>query len=213
MLQKLVRTYKLITKLNIFKSLYYSLRFKGRILVGKGCFFIEGNGKIEFLSPNSSLYVGVYTTVQTPTVITIMNNAKLIVGQNVMINRGTKIVVHENGILKINDYTYINENSRVHCKKCISIGKHCAISWNTNILDTDIHTIQYSKEGKNNHDYRVDIGNKVWIGANSTILKGTIIEDNCIVAANYLVNGRLRSKYIYGGNPCQELKTFEIWSL
>lgn len=212
-MKKLIQILKFCLKLNIVKSIYYSIRFNGRIFIGKGNLYIEGSGKIEFISPNSSLYVGVYTTVQTPTVITIMNNAKLIVGQNVMIHRGTKIVVHENGTLKINDYTYINENSRVHCKKCISIGRRCAISWNTNILDTDIHTIQYFKDGKNNHDYGVDIGNEVWIGANSTILKGTVIENNCIVAANSLVNGRLRSKYIHGGNPCQELKTFETWSL
>lgn len=212
-MKKLIQIFKFCSKLNVVKSIYYSLRFNGHIFIGKGNIYIEGNGKIEFLSKKSSLYVGVYTTVQTPTVITIMNNAKLIVGQNVMIHRGTKIVVHENGSLKINDYTYINENSRVHCKKCISIGKRCAISWNTNILDTDIHTIQYSEEGKNNHDYRVNIGNEVWIGANSTVLKGTIIEDNCIVAANSLAMGRLKSRYIYGGNPCKELKTFEIWSL
>jgi len=212
-MKKLIQIFKFCSKLNVVKSIYYSLRFKGYIFIGKGKIYIDGNGKIEFLSPNSSLYVGVYTTVQTPTVITIMNNAKLIVGQNVMINRGSKIVVHENGILKINDHTFINENSRVHCRKYISIGRRCAISWNTNILDTDIHTIQYSKDGKNNLDYGVDIGNNVWIGANSIILKGTIIEDNCIVAANSLVNKRLRSKYIYGGNPCQELKTFETWAL
>lgn len=212
-MKKLIQILKFCLKLNIVKSIYYSIRFNGRIFIGKGNLYIEGSGKIEFISPNSSLYVGVYTTVQTPTVITIMNNAKLIVGQNVMIHRGTKIVVHENGTLKINDYTYINENSRVHCKKCISIGRRCAISWNTNILDTDIHTIQYFKDGKNNHDYGVNIGNEVWIGANTTILKGTVIENNCIVAANSLVNGRLRSKYIHGGNPCQELKTFETWSL
>ena len=212
-MKKLIQIFKFCSKLNVVKSIYYSLRFNGHIFIGKGNIHIEGNGKIEFLSKKSSLYVGVYTTVQTPTVITVMNNAKLIVGQNVMIHRGTKIVVHENGSLKINDYTYINENSRVHCKKCISIGRRCAISWNTNILDTDIHTIQYSKEGKNNHNYRVNIGNEVWIGANSTVLKGTIIEDNCIVAANSLVMGRLKSRYIYGGNPCKELKTFETWSL
>lgn len=212
-MKKLIQILKFCLKLNIVKSIYYSIRFNGRIFIGKGNLYIEGSGKIEFISPNSSLYVGVYTTVQTPTVITIMNNAKLIVGQNVMIHRGTKIVVHENGTLKINDYTYINENSRVHCKKCISIGRRCAISWNTNILDTDIHTIQYFKDGKNNHDYGVNIGNEVWIGANTTILKGTVIENNCIVAANSLVMGRLKSRYIYGGNPCKELKTFETWSL
>ena len=100
-MKKLIQILKFCLKLNIVKSIYYSIRFNGRIFIGKGNLYIEGSGKIEFISPNSSLYVGVYTTVQTPTVITIMNNAKLIVGQNVMIHRGTKIVVHENGTLKI----------------------------------------------------------------------------------------------------------------
>lgn len=213
MVRKLISKYKLIIRLNIFKSLYYSLRFKGRILVGKGRFFIEGNGQIEFLSPKSCLYVGVYTTIQTPAVITIMNNAKLVVGQNVMIHRGTKVVVHENGTLRIDDGTYINENARLHCRKCISIGKKCAIAWNTNILDTDIHSICYSIEGKTNYDSNISIGDKVWIGANSTILKGTTIENNCIIAANSLVKGTLHSQHIYGGNPCNELTTFETWSV
>ena len=201
-----------ILKLNIIKSLYYSLRFGGRIFVGKGKLFIDGSGKIEFTSPKSSLFVGVYTTIDTPAVITIQNNATLIVGSSSMIHRGTKVVVHNGGVLSIGDSTYINENARIHCKKKISIGNNCAIAWNTNIVDTDLHTIHYTDNQKNN-DAAVSIGNHVWIGANSVILKGSTIEENCIVAANSLVNGKLRGKYIYGGNPCQELKTFETWSL
>ena len=147
-----------------------------------------------------------------PAVITIQNNATLIVGCCSMIHRGTKVVVHNGGMLSIGDSTYINENARIHCKKRISIGNNCAIAWNTNIVDTDLHTIHYTDNQKNN-DAAVSIGNHVWIGANSTILKGAIIENNCIIAANSLIKGRLRSKYIYGGNPCRELKTFETWSL
>ena len=117
-----------ILKLNIVKSLYYSLRFGGRIYVGKGKFFIEGNGKIEFSSTESSLLIGVYTTIDTPAVITIQNNATLIVGSSSMIHRGTKVVVHNGGVLSIGDSTYINENARIHCKKKISIGNNCAIA-------------------------------------------------------------------------------------
>ena len=211
----IIKTYQLIAficKLNILKTIYYSLRFGGRVFVGKAKIYIEGNGEIAFTTSKSSIMIGVYTTVATPTVITLMNNAKLIVGHSVKINRGSKIVVHDNGILKIDDNTYFNENARVHCRKMISIGKNCAIAWNTNILDTDIHTIQYSKD-KSNVDRNIQIGNSVWVGANSTILKGSTIEDNCIIGANSLVKGYLKSNNIYGGNPCQKTNTFESWSI
>ena len=212
MLQKIRAKYLFFRKLNILKTLYYSLRFGGRIYIGKGKFFISGNGTIEFLSRKSSLLVGVYTTVDTPTVITIMNNAQLIVGQNSMIHRGCKIVVHEGGILSIGDQTYINENTRIHCRKYIQIGNKCAIAWNTNILDTDLHTIHYAN-GKTNNDSNILIGNHVWIGANSTIVKGTTIDDNCIIGANSFVIGHLVSNYIYAGNPIQQKRIFEYWEV
>jgi maltose O-acetyltransferase len=49
------------------------------------------------------------------------------------------------------------------------------------------------------------IGNDVWIGANSVILAGTIIEDGVVVAASSLVRGRLEKGHIYGGNPIRKL--------
>lgn len=201
-----------ILKLNIIKSLYYSLRFGGRVLVGKGKFYIEGNGTIAFSSKRSCILVGIYTTIDNPAVITIQNNARLIVGHNSMIHRGTKIVVHEGGELVIGDSTYINENARIHCKKKITIGNNCAIAWNTNIMDTDLHTIHYTEKLKND-DKAITIGNHVWIGANTTILKGTTIKDNVIIGANSVIKGTLNSQHIYSGNPIIDKGTFENWEL
>lgn len=211
-LNKLKNILTLIYKLNLFKSLYYSIKFRGHIYVGKAEFHIEGNGKIEFSSPNSYLLIGVYTTVPTPTVLTIMHNATLRVGQNSMINRGSKIVIHEGGRLIIGNNTYINENARIHCRKNIQIGNNCAIAWNTNIMDTDIHTIHYNDNKKNN-DANIIIGNNVWIGANSTILKATTIEDNCIIGANSVAKGRMLSQNIYTGNPIESKGKFESWEV
>lgn len=212
LIKKIHQYIAFICKLNLFKTIYYSLRFGGKVFVGKAKIYIDGNGKIAFATSKSSIMIGIYTTVATPTVITLMNNAQLIVGQSVKINRGCKIVVHDSGILKINDNTYFNENARVHCRKMISVGRNCAIAWNTNILDTDIHAIQYSKDNTN-VDKNIQIGNNVWVGANSTILKGSTIEDNCIIGANSLVKGYLKGNNIYGGNPCQKTNTFESWSI
>lgn len=210
-MKKIASIFQLLIKLHIIKSIYYSLRFGGRIFVGKGKIFIDGNGRIDFLTPKSSLFIGVYHTISLPTTITLMDNARLIVGSNAMIHRGTKIVVHEGGELQLGDNTYINELARVHCKKRIVIGNNCAIAWNTTIMDTDLHYI-YDESGKQiNTEKDIHIGNDVWIGENSTILKGTYIEDNCIIAAHSIAKGKLHSNYIYGGNPIKQIKSFTYW--
>lgn len=184
----------------------------GKIFVGKGKLYTTTNNAIHFSHPQASLLLGVYTNVSTPAVLSMFENAKLIVGKHVMINRGTKVVLHKEGILEMGDNSYINENSRIHCAKHISIGANCAIAWNVTIMDTDIHKIY--RDGKwVNEDTEVIIGNNVWIGAHSMVLKGTIIEDNCIIAAHSVVRGHLKANTIYGGNPLKELSRFDCWKL
>lgn len=210
-MNKLMKILSFGCKLNIIKSIYYSILFKGRIFVGKGKILIEGNGRIEFLTPTSSLYIGVYHTLSTATTIVLMNNSRLQVGDHAMIHRGTKVVLHEGSTLRIGDNSYINESARIYCKKKIMIGNDCAIAWNANILDNDLHAICDERGDVMNIDREVNIGNKVWIGANSSILKGTTIDDNCIVAAHSVVTGELHSHYIYGGNPLKPIKSFSSW--
>lgn len=55
------------------------------------------------------------------------------------------------------------------------------------------------------------IGNKVWIGTNSIILKDTIIGDNCIIAANSVVKGVFPENCLIGGNPAKILRKDVQW--
>ena len=52
----------------------------------------------------------------------------------------------------------------------------------------------------------VQIGNNVWLGANVIILPGTIIEDNCIIAAGSVVNKLIESNSVYAGAPAKKIK-------
>lgn len=49
----------------------------------------------------------------------------------------------------------------------------------------------------------VRIGRNVWVGANCTILDGTVIGDNSIVVANSLLNRRYPPNSIIQGNPAR----------
>ena len=48
-----------------------------------------------------------------------------------------------------------------------------------------------------------------WIGANSTILPGTVIEKGCVIAAGSVVKGLLKSNRLYAGMPAKEIRQFE----
>jgi len=56
---------------------------------------------------------------------------------------------------------------------------------------------------------KVEIGNNVFIGVKSTILKGVTIGDNVIIGANSLVNKDVQSNSVWGGVPARYIMSIE----
>jgi len=56
---------------------------------------------------------------------------------------------------------------------------------------------------------KTKIGNNVFIGMNSIILKGTNIGDNVVIGAGSIVSGNLESNSIYAGNPAKKIMTLD----
>lgn len=204
--------FKLLRNINLPKSAYYSARFQGKIFVGKNtCISIAQGAKITFSEKGGSLYVGTMFDGGGNTVLDLHRNSTLCVGRSVALHKGTKMVLREAASMQIGSRTFINQSSTVHCTLRISIGRDCAIGWCSNILDSDLHSINHNGV-QINPDAPVTIGNKVWVGANSAILKGTTIEDNVILGINSLVSGRtLKSGRIYAGNPAAPIKEHDSW--
>lgn len=47
----------------------------------------------------------------------------------------------------------------------------------------------------------ITVGDNVFIGMNSMLLPGTVIEDNVIIGAGSIVHGKIPANSIYAGNP------------
>ena len=59
----------------------------------------------------------------------------------------------------------------------------------------------------------VVIGNHVWTGQQVTILKGTIIADDCILGACSLLTGKnYPTNCVIAGNPAKVVKTEVTWN-
>ncbi|MFR2839553.1 MAG: acyltransferase [Zhenhengia sp.] len=190
----------ILPKISIIRTLIYSIRYRGKIIIGKNAKIkIRQKGKIN-IQKGATLIIGVYYSLPQKMILDIYESGTLNVFGKVNLCTGSKILIGKDAELHIGDGTYINEHSRIQCRKYIEIGENCAISWGVNIMDTDEHYI--ISNGAKKDKYRsVKIGKHVWIGANATILKGSTIGDNCIVGANSVVNTIINSNSLIVGNP------------
>lgn len=113
---------------------------------------------------------------------------------------GTKISCA--GKLSIGKNVSINANSDIICSKEISIGDDSLISWECLLMDSDFHPVYEKGSAERlNPDKPIHIGKHVWIGCRSTILKGSEIPDDSIIAACSTVTKSFTEEHaIYGSN-------------
>lgn len=87
----------------------------------------------------------------------------------------------------------------------ISVGDDVMLSSNVKLLAHDASTV---KTGAHTKIGIVQIGNNVFIGANSIVLCDTRIGDNVIVGAGSVVTHDIPSNCVYAGNPARFICTF-----
>jgi maltose O-acetyltransferase len=56
---------------------------------------------------------------------------------------------------------------------------------------------------------KTTIGNNVFIGMNSIVLRGSTIEDNVVIGAGSVVHGRVERDSVYAGNPAKKISTLQ----
>lgn len=85
----------------------------------------------------------------------------------------------------------------------VLIGPHVVVNTGNHVYAKLDKTIR-----QQGHDEKeVRIGNDVWIGANSVILKGAVVPDKCVIGACSLVleTDILLAGHVYAGNPLREI--------
>ena len=145
--------------------------------------------------------------------LVIGNHLKIYLGDNVSIGRSTigASKVFDNPILSIGDNTSIGYGTTLSIAKKLTIGSNCMISFNCLIMDNDDHPVCPVKRLQHLPIEEADakpvtVGDNVWIGAHSAILKGVTIGDNSIISTHSVVTGDVPENCIYGGIPAKLIK-------
>lgn len=177
-------------KIKIFFGGYYFVMAKWRGVTFLGsCRFI-GRPKFK-LYPNTKIIIGnkcEFLSGHTDNLIGI--NHPCIISA---FNAGTEIRIGENSGFS---------GTIVAAFAGISIGNNVKCGANTLITDSDWHP-EDPRSGKPDP---IDIGDNVWLGVNSVVLKGVKIGVNTVIGANSVVTKNIPANVVAVGNPCKVVK-------
>lgn len=137
--------------------------------------------------------------------------------------RGELLVFPQGGSITIGESCYLGQGSRIWSAAGIAIGHRVLISHNVNIHDTNghpldarerhLHYMNIIQEGHpraGDLDVKAEpitIGDDVWIGFNSIILKGVTIGPQVIIAAGSVITKDIPPAVMVAGNPAKVIKT------
>ncbi len=109
--------------------------------------------------------------------------------------------------IRIGSSTYINRNTFIDAALLIVIGKECAIGPGCYITDHDHGTqLDLPPLAQPLISQPTHIGDRVWIGANATILKGVSIGQDAVVGAGSVVTKDVPAGAIVVGVPAKIIR-------
>jgi len=112
------------------------------------------------------------------------------------------------GRIELGDCVLMSPGSRLSASDEIVIGNGVMMANGTFVTDSDWHTI-YDRTERDERVTPVHIGDNVWLGDHSTVLKGVTIGENSVVAANSVVTRDVPANVVVAGNPAKVVKELD----
>jgi acetyltransferase-like isoleucine patch superfamily enzyme len=196
---------------SILKTIWYSFRFRGIVVVGRGSKIRVHRSASVTLGPKSILAIGLAHDSLAGSVLRLRPRSNLQVEGRVQIMRSCNVALGYDAVLTIGADTFFNDGSSVMCSCSTTIGPRCAVSSGARIFDTDVHKLFQDDD---THPYSpVHIGSDCWIGTNAIILKGAELGEGSVVAAGAVVTSKFPPRSLVAGVPARVVRHNVRWTL
>lgn len=218
---------KFITFIKVinFKTICFNLKyfplktaFKLPVVISGNVLLLKMDGKVSIDAPISTGMIkigfgdiGIFDKKRSKSIWQVSGGNVFFKG-NAIIGHGCKISIGEKGVLEFGKNLSVTAETEIIAYDRIVFGNDCLISWDCLIMDTDLHEISDKSGNQINQSKPIIIGNKVWIGCRSVILKGTKISDNSVIGTNSLISKDISDKSgVFAGNPVRFLRSDIDW--
>ncbi|MDB3901853.1 acyltransferase [Flavobacteriaceae bacterium] len=197
---------------HIINSFKKPISGNNNLIQNRGVFF---KVKFDIIGNNNTIKIGKKTKLYNTTIFIRGDNHILIIDEDCIIKGGSfwfedsfcKIHIGKETTIESADFA-VTEN-----ESTILIGADCMFSDEIVLRTGDSHAIiDQSKNIKINNAQDIIIGNHVWIGSRSTILKGVVIGDNTVIGTGSIVTKSVLCNTVSVGIPARMIKSNVGWS-
>ena len=181
-------------------------------------------GQERWLRWNGVIVNGEANLISVPR-IQMSNGSKIVFGNNVTLQSNADLnpsgIVHPCRLATLcaGAEIIVGDESgmsgvTICCARSVRIGKYVGLGANVSVYDTDFHPTnpwhRRFDDGKHTGVKSIVIGDYVWIGANSIILKGVRIGYGAVIGAGSVVTKDVPPLTIYAGNPARYVKDVDV---
>lgn len=166
---------------------------------------INGLIRIRGHIKKKSIEFGDNVELQPHVDLKVRKGGKIIIGNNVHLDFGVRIVVAENFKVEISDGVRIGHSTIINGGCDINISENVAIAGHS-LLQASEHVLDRNSAKVVGTEYKrglISIGKSSWICSHVIIRPNTIIGENCIVGALSLVKGKFGNFLKIAGSPAK----------
>jgi acetyltransferase-like isoleucine patch superfamily enzyme len=129
-----------------------------------------------------------------------------VIGDGVEIGAGTTLVVGPGAEMLIGDRVFISGLCTIAAEGRVAIGAESMLGEMVSIRDHD-HDPAYAPRSGRTKQADVRIGERVWIGAKASVVRGVVIDDDAVVGAHALVNSAVPARSLAVGVPAKVVRS------
>jgi acetyltransferase-like isoleucine patch superfamily enzyme len=140
--------------------------------------------------------------------------ARLEIGRGARLAMGCKLVVGTGkypAMLSLGPRAIVGPGTRIMAATQVRIGARCMISWNCSIFDSIGHKLWLKSTGESEIEAPITVGDDVWIGPNSIIMKGVTIGSGSVIGAGSVVRRDVPPNSLAVGNPARVIDQVLKW--
>jgi acetyltransferase-like isoleucine patch superfamily enzyme len=204
----------LICKVRSFYYSRYIYQGTGKIIISDPWLSVKiTKSKGARIIVNGNFRIASHLGGTIPVRIILGQNATLCVDGDFIIGQGVRLFINDNANLYIGGKRHesdsgITADSLIMVYQRIHIGYDFICAWNVFISDSDWHQIMDKQ-----HHADIEIGDHVWIANNCSILKGTNIGSNSVVASHSkIINKKFPANSMLAGIPGKIVEADISWN-
>lgn len=212
----LIKRYNwILNTISFIVSFFVLIKIKGRLnnrIIVKGAFL--HNTKITIKGKNNSIKISPENRLKNCLIYIKGDNCLINIDNHCSLKNLELWIEDNNSEIIIGNRTTIESGHIASTEgQSIKIGNDCMFSHRIEIRNGDSHSIfDFTSKERINKAQSITIGNHVWLGADSKILKGVTISDGAIISTCAVVTKDVGSNQIFAGVPARKIKDNINWS-